>query len=48
MEQKRKIAQSCWFKDLVMHKDLSVIELHTQINQNYYELQMKKKEKTLQ
>ena len=32
-----------WFKDLATQKDLSVIELHTQLNRNYNELQMKKK-----
>ena len=43
VEQKRKISQNFCFKDLDKQKDLSVIELHTQLNQIYNELKIKKK-----
>ena len=47
-DKNEKLLKIFWFKDLGTQKDLSVIELHTQINQIYNGLQMKKKKKTLQ
>ena len=45
IEQNKKLLKIFWFKDLDTQKDLSVIELHTQLNQNYNELKIKKKGK---
>ena len=46
LNKNEKFSIFFWFKDLDTQKDLSVIELHTQINQNY-ELQKKKKKKLI-
>ena len=42
LNKNEKLLNTFWFKDLNTQKDLSVIKLHTQLNQNYNELQMKK------
>ena len=47
LKKKRKIAQNVLVQNLDKQKDLSVIGLHTQLNQNYNELQMKKKNFTV-
>ena len=46
LNKNEKLLNIFWFKDLNKQKDLSVIELHTQLNQNYNELQIKKTKKT--
>ena len=47
MNKNKKLLKFFWFKDLDTEKDLSVIELHTQLNQNYNEQQKKKKNFTV-
>ena len=41
LNKNEKLLKRFWFKNLDTQQDVSVIELHTQLNQNYNELQMK-------
>ena len=41
LNKNENLLKSFWFKNLDTQQDVSVIELHTQLNQNYNELQMK-------
>ena len=49
LNENEKLLKFFWFEDLDTQKDLLVIELHTQLVQNYNELKIKTlKKKTLQ
>ena len=50
LNKNEKFIKIFWFKDPDTQNDLLVIELHTQLNQNYNELKIKikKEKKTLQ
>ena len=42
LNKNEKLLKGFWLKDLDTQKELSVIELHTQLNPNYNELKIKK------